>query len=158
MCLYLNDKNPKLKVATKNIPVFKVVKKSFSPRFVESFYNRFVYEKGELKYSIISMNRIVLGQEGKFWFINQALHSYSYKVPIAFTKAIDSFFIGGGDHNHHSYSIIHRPILGAFIIPVGSEYYMQDNMYASDQLIYTGYNQPVFDNIDINKFIDRCKS
>lgn len=158
MCLIFKS-DPKLLIAKKDIKVFKHV--SLIPESinkVQSYYYFKVYNKGEVCNDTLGFLKYIhtLG----LYALDRAYHSCSLDIECSITCG--DLILGSPDTPNYvlcpTRVDLGIPVhLALFVIPKGSKYYLQDGMYASDQLIYTGYNQPVFDNIDINKFIGKCK-
>jgi hypothetical protein len=114
MCWY-NSKELSPEISKEDIPVFKICKKSYDNKHVESKYKHFIYELGKLYTENVNPH---ISSEGE-QIINEAFHSYDICL-----KTVAWAMMNNDD------------ILVEGIIPKGSIYYL--NMFgeiASDQII-----------------------
>lgn len=126
MCLRVNfrtkaslEKFAKGKIAKRNIPVKKVIKKNgYSP-----YYSLFKYEKGFEYYQTGEKFVINKLNKGSFYIcrIHKGLHS---------VKSLEDYRRSSLIYNEN----IHECV--TMIIPKGSTYYYHDGFYVSDRLIY----------------------
>lgn len=128
MCLYI--KNPvKPQIANKDILVFKVLLEEAN-KTVKSYFYLKKYEKDILYTSEIKIFLFSV----ELYSIETALHSYSIDC---FCEVGEGRYLRvGKDDNHQIYSS--DSVVGLFKIPKGSEYYLCNGCYASNQIVYLG--------------------
>lgn len=127
MCLYLKDSNKQ--VAEEDILVFKVLYLTATKKVISYFYLK-EYKKDELNTSKII--QIFLSES--VFIIETALHSYSLDCHCELVCG--KYLKVGLEDICQTYS--DDAVIGLFKIPKGSEYYLYNNCYASNQIVYLG--------------------
>lgn len=114
MCWYSSEElSPE--ISKEDIPIFKICKKSYDDKHVESKYQHFTYELGKLYTE--NINPFISEDDSQI--INEAFHSYDINLKIVSWAMMGS-----------------NEILVEGIIPKGATYYL--NMFgeiASNQII-----------------------
>ncbi len=118
-----------LKVAEKDIPVFKILFK-WTDDFLEAYYNEFYYCTG-IEYS----GELDVAREfpGHYYIVDRGFHSYSPKCVITATR--DTILITWGMETLDYFDRNCNLVRADCIIPKGSKYYVNDRgEYVSDHI------------------------
>lgn len=158
MCLIFKS-DPKLLIAKKDIKVFKHV--SLIPESinkVQSYYYFKVYNKGEVCNDTLGFLKYIhtLG----LYALDRAYHSCSLDIECSITCG--DLILGSPDTPNYvlcpTRVDLGIPVhLALFVIPKGSKYYLQDGMYASDSIVFTGRQEYVLNNRQLLETIDNFK-
>lgn len=158
MCLILN-KNPELLIAKEDIRVFKYV--SVIPESINkvlSYYYSKVYNKGEVCKDTLEIPKYNHTLDS--YVIERAYHSFSLDIEHSITCG--NIIIGNTNTPNCIMCPTHIdrgfPVcIALFVIPKGSKYYLQDNMYASDSIMFTGMCSNILTNGELSETLENFK-
>lgn len=153
MCLVFSEL-PHLYTATEDINVFKIVRIGYNGD-IHAYFQNFTYKVWKEYFE--NMENIV-HDVCNTYILNKAFHSYGLDIT---TRMLDNFALSIAPKsydNRFTYLIDNGLNFALFIIPKGSHYYMVDNMYASDKIIFTGIVRTITDNYSKDLVLKQFKN
>lgn len=147
MCLYLKDINKR--VAEEDIKVWKILSSATRVN-ANSYYSDYEYIRNHIQHSLLELTYCPNPNDYNY-LIYYAFHSYGFDIKVSSHN--NYYKVGGNNINYNGYFKWKPQYIGLFIIPKGTNYYLYDDTYASDQIEYTGKFREIHSINDYRKFI-----